>query len=418
MPAAKLRPGGWEAYRARPPTPLKAKKLLAALRIPQAELGRSIVLSSGLNPCEAAVSQILNRDIWPASTPRAQVQQQIEDCLRRWGADEEDIKEAFDKNEGLYRPRSTRQSRALLAQAHAPIAEVEAQLPEKAMLTQAARKHFALFRDPFQDDVQEPDDVFLGKEQRFVREYMFTTARHGGFIAVIGESGAGKSVLRRDLIDRIGREKQPIRCIMPRIIAKERLTAGGICDAIILDLSQQRPRQSLEAKARQIEELLTESSRAGSSHVLIIEEAHDLALSTLKYLKRFLELEDGFRRLLAIILIAQPEINGLLSPTNISAREVVRRCEKIALPPLNGDLEAYLTLKLQRHGKRLEDIFDQGAFDAMRQALTFNRGRSEAVSMLYPLVANNLAVQAMNLAAELGAAKVDAEIIRHIGPEV
>jgi type II secretory pathway predicted ATPase ExeA len=45
------------------------------------------------------------------------------------------------------------------------------------------------------------------------------------------------------------------------------------------------------------EKILTNSSRAGYSHVLMIEEAHDLAVTTLKYLKRFWELEDGYKKL-------------------------------------------------------------------------------------------------------------------------
>ncbi len=39
------------------------------------------------------------------------------------------------------------------------------------------------------------------------------------------------------------------------------------------------------------------ASKGGQRHVLIIEEAHDLSVHTLKYLKRFWELEDGFKKL-------------------------------------------------------------------------------------------------------------------------
>jgi hypothetical protein len=42
------------------------------------------------------------------------------------------------------------------------------------------------------------------------------------------------------------------------------------------------------------EKILTNSSRAGYSHVLMIEEAHDLTVTTLKYLNG---LEDGYKKL-------------------------------------------------------------------------------------------------------------------------
>ena len=70
-------------------------------------------------------------------------------------------------------------------------------LLRKQTLTPAARKHFGLFRDPFADDLQTHEDVFLTDDVRYVRETLWHTARHGGFVAITGESGAGKSTLLR-----------------------------------------------------------------------------------------------------------------------------------------------------------------------------------------------------------------------------
>ncbi|MCU7842089.1 MAG: AAA family ATPase [Candidatus Thiodiazotropha sp. (ex Troendleina suluensis)] len=284
------------------------------------------------------------------------------------------------------------------------------------MLSQQAKRHFNLFQDPFLDDVQGPDDVFLDSEQRYIRESMYQAAKHGGFLAVIGESGAGKTTLRKDLIERISRDKVPITIVQPRIIDKGRLSAGAICDSIIHDVSQEFPRRSLEGKARQIETLLTGSSRAGNHHALIIEEAHDLSVSTLKYLKRFWELEDGFKRLMGIILIGQTELKHRLDErSNWAAREVIRRCEVAELRPLNGNLEDYLTLKFKRVGKQLDDIFDQDSYEALRSRLVQRqRGSTQVISMMYPLVVNNAVRKAMNVAADIGNPKVNAELIKGV----
>jgi type II secretory pathway predicted ATPase ExeA len=284
------------------------------------------------------------------------------------------------------------------------------------MLSAAAKKQFHIFKDPFIDDVQSAEDIFLSAEQRYIRESMYTTAKHGGFLAVIGESGSGKTTLRRDLLDRIQREALPITVIMPRIIDKARMTAGAICEAIIRDISQQRPRQSLEAKARQVEEILIGSSRAGNSHVLMIEEAHDLTVQTLKYLKRFWELEDGFKKLLSIILVGQPELkNKLDERQNYEAREVIRRCEIAELLPLNGNLKDYMALKFKRIGKDPRELFESDTYDAIRERLTVRkRGSESVISLLYPLVVNNLITKAFNLGAEIGAKKINAEIIKEI----
>jgi type II secretory pathway predicted ATPase ExeA len=180
------------------------------------------------------------------------------------------------------------------------------------MLNLNTRKTFGLFKDPFTDDVANADDVYLNDASRFAAEYLYQTAKAGGMVALVGESGSGKTTIRRYAIDRMQAENQKVRVISPRIIDKGRLTASLICDAIIADCSTEKPRRTLEAKARQVEHILTNSSRSGFSHILMIEEAHDLSIQTLKYLKRFWELEDGFKKLLAIVLIGQIEMNAKL----------------------------------------------------------------------------------------------------------
>lgn len=397
-------------------SPIKARRMLARLGVSQASLAAHLQLANGRQPSQPTIGHLLSQNIWPARTPKASLQQQISEYMRQIGVKEEEILVAFDvDDESPSVVRPIRQDNAHQRRDYAPIAVSDLnQLPEKAMLTQMARRHFGLFRDPFMDDVQGAEDVFLSPEQRYIREHMFSTAKHGGFLAVIGESGAGKSVLRRDLIDRIQREEHAITPVIPRTIDKGRLTASALCDAIIEDISQESPKRSLEAKARQIERLLTGSSRSGTSHVLIIEEAHDLTISTLKYLKRFWELEDGFRRLIGIILVGQPELKGTLDERrNWQAREVIRRIEVAELAPLDDHLEAYVAMKFKRLGKAAEDVFEEDAYNAMRERLTLQHRSSKApISLLYPLIVNNFIVRCMNLAVELGQRKVNADVVK------
>ena len=156
------------------------------------------------------------------------------------------------------------------------------------MLTMKAYVKFGLKQDPFSGDVTKADDVFLTDETRFIAEFLYTTAKVGGMVALLGESGSGKTTIRRYAMDRIQSEGQKIKIIAPRSIDKGKLTTSAICDAIIQDCSAEKPRRTLEAKSRQVEKILVNSSRAGYNHVLMIEEAHDLSIPTLKYLKRFL----------------------------------------------------------------------------------------------------------------------------------
>lgn len=398
-------------------TPIRLKGALLQYGISQGEWSGSIRQPNGQPLSAAAGAQILNWGIWPKLTARETIIFATEALLRSRGMAEAELASLWEAlPQGQYhhvQPVGVHLAVNRRNKTHFNQPDIEP--VENVMLSAQAKTHFKLFRDPFTDDVQSSEDIFLSSEQRYIREAMFTTARHGGFLAVIGESGAGKTVLRRDLIDRVQRESQPVIVIQPRLIDKGTLTAGSICEAIIDDMRPGTPvRRSLEGKARQVEVALTASSRAGNAHVLLIEEAHDLSVNTLKYLKRFWELEDGFKKLLSIILIGQPELHSKLNERmNPEAREVIRRCEIAELMPLNAYLEGYLALKFKRVGKELGDICEPDAFDAMRARLTPPaRNSSGVVSMVYPLLINNLVTKALNLCVEIGAQKISADLIK------
>lgn len=431
-----------------PPTlgpfmPLRLKRVMRAYGISAPRVAEATVQRNGRPVSDSGLLQLLNHGRFPQLTDRDTLKQQIVARLLELGvpqAETEGLFELDDEERARGPYASMLASMSSSAIAHAPTTieaahaarranaagrtRLRSATPtpypefnplEPAMLSEAARKHYRLFRDPFTDDVQNREDVFTTPDIRYVREAMWTTAKLGGFLAVVGESGAGKTVLRRDLLDRIVRESAPIRVIQPRVFDKRHLTAAQICEAIIADL---RPgavvRLSLEARARQVEKILTESSRGGLSHVLMIEEAHDLSVSTLKYLKRFWEMEDGFKKLLSIVLIGQPELKVQLDERiNFEAREVIRRCEIAELRPLDLHLTEYLGHKFKRVGADLVELFSESAVDAMRSRLTVTRP-SGAVSLLYPLVVNNLVTRALNAGAEIGAPRIDADLIAEL----
>lgn len=394
---------------------LRLKALLRQCGATQIDVANHVRV--GKNTVSAAtISLIINHGRWPRSMPREEIEPQIIDFLIARGAPEMAIATAFEEEVGERRSSAARRpvdKQATHQQEEDPM------LLRKQTLHPAARKHFGLFRDPFTDDVSEPGDVFVTPDIRYVREAMYQTAKHGGFLAIAGESGAGKTTLRRDLADRIIRETLPCVMIEPYVLGMEdndkkgrTLKASSIADAIIAAVAPlETPRSSQDAKFRQLHRALRDSRRAGYSHVVIIEEAHSLPVPTIKHLKRFFELEDGFKKLLSIILIGQPELKLKLSERNHEVREVVQRCEVVELAPLDGQLNDYIKFKLERIGKSMMDVFADGALDALAGKMSFSRGK-ERLSLLYPLAVNNLTTAAMNLAAHLGAPRVTADIVK------
>lgn len=395
--------------------PINLKWIIQRAGIKQARVWPAVKQFDGTPLSSSAGQLILNWDNWPKKTPAHSIKTQIEALLREAGVREEDIAIAWQIDEGD-QGRNGHPAGVHELQ-HKRAASLESTFEmEPEMLSEQARKHFNLFRDPFHDDVSQESDVFLSADIRHVRQAMFLTAKLGGILAVIGESGSGKTTLRRDLFDRIEREHLAVRIIMPRAIDKESLTAGHICEAIVLEMEPgaKIPR-TIEGKARKAEKLLAESMAAGNVHVIIIEEAQDLPNKLLKLLKRFWELEKGFKKLLSIILVGQNELlRKLDARANPDIREFINRCEQVQLPPLDANLEKYLTLKFSRIERPLDALFDKDAFDAIRARLTSAKRGGGVESQLYPLLINNLVTKAMNASAQIGVPKVSAAVIKDL----
>lgn len=284
-----------------------------------------------------------------------------------------------------------------------------------------ARRAFGLARDPFADDVQSRADVFIDAQIEAVRSALMDAAKNRGFIAVVGESGSGKTTLVEELEERTRDEAREIVVIKPYVLAMElddrkgkTLKSSAIAESIARSLAPNvKMRTSPEARFSQVHEQLRASHRAGQRHLLLIEEAHCLPVATLKHLKRFLELKDGLQRLLGIALIAQPELAEALNSQYAEVREVMQRCSVVPMAPL-ADLEAYMRHKFKRAGMDFDGVFAADAAEAMRARLVHvpRGGRpSDAISVCFPLVANNLAARAINAAACAGWPKVDGQVV-------
>lgn len=281
---------------------------------------------------------------------------------------------------------------------------------ETMMITGRALKHFKMIRNPFVNEIMDARDIFMGEEHRFLKEMMLDAARYGGFVAVSGEVGSGKSVMRKAVVHELTTEG--VKIIYPVIIDKTRVTPASLVDAIIMDISDMRPKQRLEQKTRQALDLLRNRAASGMKQVLIIEEAHLLTRGAMKALKQIYELEDGFHRLVGIVLIGQPELRVLLDETqNMDMREVIRRITKAEISGLRGELPRYIEFKLKRVNRGMADVFADGAVEALDRRLMGFAGTSKKVSTSFPLSVNNLVARAMNMAVDMGEERVSAEIV-------
>lgn len=398
---------------------LMLKKILAFNDLTQAELGREVKLSA------PTVAQWINHGMWPKRTDPEELKEKV----RAWLADCKAVvaNDPFAEyhHEVVAQESCNSPEPEHTAEDHNHNEELDLMLLRKQTLSPEARRAFQLFRDPFAEPASS-DELFLSPDIRYVREALYGGAKNGSlFAAVVGESGSGKSTIRKDLRARIARDRLPIIVIEPYVLAMEdndikgkTLKSAHICEAILEEIAPSaKPARSSEARFRQVHRALRESAKMGNKHLLIIEEAHSLPVPTLKHLKRFFELEaeNGFDKLISIVLIGQTELGRRLDERSPEVREVVQRCELLTLNPLGTHLEDYLRHRFELAGKNLDEVVEPQAIAALYDKLTSpGRNGKPGHSVVYPLAVQNVLTAAFNAAADVGANRLSAEIIAEV----
>ncbi|MEY2689200.1 MAG: hypothetical protein RL375_3398 [Pseudomonadota bacterium] len=379
-----------------------------------------------------AVADLLTNK-WPVKTPPDEIRTRLRELMELRGATDDELATLFHAlavNKAL-RPAAAAplpmpphaHSAALATAAAAAHPEDPDMLLPKQTLTPQARRHFKLFTNPFDGEVTSDAMMFSGDDFAYVREALWQCSQTGGFVALVGESGAGKTTVLQDLEARLLRDDRSVIVIRPSVLGMEgndtkgkAIKSADILHAIITALDANAPvPQTLQARTVRAAKMLTASTQAGASHLLVVEEAHSMPDATLKHLKRLHEMRLGRKPMLGILLVAQPELkltlaNGLLTGM---LREVAQRCEIVELLPLDSALKAYLETRAAAAGVKLSALIDDAAIEQMRQRLTVKNDRG-ARSMCYPLAVNNLLTRALNKAAEMGWPTVTVDVIKSL----
>ena len=366
---------------------------------------------------------LASKGVWPSRSDPATLADTLRQALQTQGATPDELADVFEPATPTpQRKRGSVRDLAPPAPDEIDDEDNDMLLPKQSLSPQA-RRHFKLFTNPFDGEVTSNDMMFVGDEVAYVREAAYQCAKTGGFVALCGESGAGKTTVLADLEARLARDSKSVLVVKPSVLGMalndttgKTLKSTDILHAIISQLdAQQTVPQTLQARTVCARKLLAASAQAGNTHLLVVEEAHSMPDATLTHLKRLHEVRDGRRALLGILLLAQPELKLRLAAGLRSGalREVAQRCEVVELLPLDADLRPYLERRAAACNVKLATLIDDQAIEQLRSRLTRKMG-STAVSMCYPLVVNNLVTKALNEAAAIGVPLVTREVINAI----
>ena len=299
-------------------------------------------------------------------------------------------------------------------------------IPKPTLTAQAVERFKLHLRNPFEGEVLQDADMFTSGEIGYIHQVAWQAAIGGGVVAVVGESGAGKTTMLDAMREKIVREHLPVVCITPSVAAMEDSEGKGsplrtadlyVAIAYALDKKARVP-QGAQRRSQFVRELLEESTKQERQHLLIIEEAHATPTVTLNQLKRLNEeMRLGRRYMLGVLLMGHPELEKKL--TRHDVRESMQRTSIVRLNPLGAHLGAYLQHRARAAGRELGEFITPEGVDELRTRLTVQRGgRTAPLSMLYPLNVNNWLTLCLNTAAGLGAPCVDRDVVRVAQPDV
>lgn len=392
--------------------------------IPQTKLCEYLQVSIDTQVDRSTFNKLLNQRRWTKkfTSRRASLDEAIVTFLTGKGVSLTEAKRIWEDGTPIdpsvlkkYSRMHIRQKNAQ-ANLHKQRSQATTIQPEPEMLTANTKSHFKVARDPFVNEINSPEDLFLHEQQRFVREQMLNTVNSGTMLAVIAESGAGKTQVRKAFYHSVSQSDGKMIIIEPQVVDKSSMKPGAILSAIVDELELGNLPNNMERVPRIIQKELRARVVLGYKFALIFEEAHDLPDKVLKYLKRIWEWDDGFRKLLGIILVGQNELRNNLHETQLQVREFSRRCHQVELYPLGDSMGEYLTHKFNRAGQDINKIMTPEAVEHLRKKLLGNQkygviSQSVVVDHSYPLTVNAWVSSAMNLASKIGEPLITPEVI-------
>jgi type II secretory pathway predicted ATPase ExeA len=283
--------------------------------------------------------------------------------------------------------------------------EMKEMITQRSALPLEVQRYFGLRRDPFTGDPRSATEVFTTPKLNDIASQIEDAINYQGFLAVIGEIGSGKSLLKRRTMETVKNSSGKLKLFWPEFFNQEKVHAGSIVSFILHSFDQSAPRDLVQ-RAGKLKNLLSDLSKEGVRVALGFDECHHLHDDLLTALKNFWELgSGGYDRFLGVVLFGQPQFEGRLREHRF--REIVERIEIARVPGLGKSAWDYVSHRIKTAGGDADRLFDRGAVSAItRLAESASPG-----SLCCPLALGNLANALLIKTHKLGEKKALADFV-------
>jgi general secretion pathway protein A len=222
-----------------------------------------------------------------------------------------------------------------------------------------------------------PDPHFFymsRRHQEGLAHLLYGITVGGGFVALTGEVGTGKTTLCHCLLRELPENIDIALILNPKLNAIELLAT--ICDE--LGIAYDKQQQTLKQLVDALNHYLLAAHANGRRTVVLIDEAQNLSMEVLEQIRLLTNLETSKAKLLQIILVGQPELKQMLRRKDL--RQLSQRITaRYHLQPLSFvETRAYIRHRLRVCGGD-PDLFKERA---IRKAYRLSGGIPRLINIL------------------------------------
>ena len=194
----------------------------------------------------------------------------------------------------------------------------------------------------------QPDPDFLFMSQRHTLAYSmleYGLMSRAGFTVICGDIGCGKTTLIRRLLNTLGDD------VRVGLVTNTHQDMGNLLEWIMLSYDLPFEGKSQVSQYDAFQKFLIAEYGKGHRVVLIVDEAQNLSVSALEYLRMLSNINADKDQLLQMVLVGQPQLRELLKRP-----ELTQFAQRVAvdyyIPPL-GTVEVadYIEHRLRVAGR-------------------------------------------------------------------